>query len=120
MFDEQKHKENIMRVLELTSEEADAVIAYDKAVDQGKKTEYDLTEEQKKQTRKYRQADRKRDFTFQKRERKPNEPKRELIELFHNTLLEIADSVEVTNIERQIDFVVDGVRYRLVLSAPRK
>ena len=113
-------KEKIMRILNVSAEEADEILAYDKAVDRNEKTPYDFTKEQEKATRKYRQADRKRDFTFQKRERKPTEPKRELIELFHNTLLEIADSVEVTNIERQIDFVVDGMRYRLVLSAPRK
>lgn len=113
-------KEIIMRVLKVSAEEADEILAYDRAVDRNEKTPYDFTKEQEKATRKYRQADRKRSDAPQHRERKPNETKRELIELFHDTLLEIADSVEVTNIERQIDFVLDGVRYRLVLSAPRK
>jgi hypothetical protein len=35
-------------------------------------------------------------------------------------LTDIADNVVVTNVERQIDFVMDGVKYRVVLSAPRK
>ena len=55
-------KEKLMKNLGLTSAEADEVLAYDKAVEQGKKTEYDLTKEQEKETRKYRQSDRKQPF----------------------------------------------------------
>jgi len=129
MFDEQKHKENIMRVLELTSEEADAVIAYDKAIDQGKKTEYDLTEEQKKQTRKYRQADRKPTvYNWQgKRERKPNATKGGLIEELFKFLTEncsfSVENCEITNKERQIAFSVGENRFELTLvqkRAPKK
>ena len=125
MFDEQKHKENIMRVLELTSEEADAVIAYDKAVDQGKKTEYDLTEEQKKQTRKYRQADRKPTvYNWQgKRERKPNATKGGLIKELFKFLTEncsfSVENCEITNKERQIAFSVGESHFELTLVQKR-
>lgn len=129
MFDAQKHKENIMRVLDLTSEEADAVIAYDKAVDRGEKTEFDLTDEQKKQTRKYRQADRKPTvYNWQgKRERKPNATKGGLIEELFNFLNENCsfdvENCEITNKERQIAFSVGENRFELTLvqkRAPKK
>lgn len=125
MFDAQKHKENIMRVLDLTSEEADAVIAYDKAVDRGEKTEFDLTDEQKKQTRKYRQADRKPTvYNWQsKRERKPNATKGGLIEELFKFLNENCsfnvENCEITNKERQIAFSVGENRFELTLVQKR-
>ena len=97
-------------------------MVYDKAVDQNKATEYDLTPDQKKEVRKYRQAERKAEgYKFTKRERKPNEEKRELIIAFQSLLGEIADenSINLTNPERQIDFLLNGTKYRIVLSAPR-
>lgn len=125
MFDAQKHKENIMRVLDLTSEEADAVIAYDKAVDRGEKTEFDLTDEQKKQTRKYRQADRKPTvYNWQsKRERKPNATKGGLIEELFKFLNENCsfnvENCEITNKERQIAFSVGENKFELTLVQKR-
>ena len=98
--------------------------------------DFDLTAEQEKATRKYRQADRKETvYKFQPRERKPNEPKREIIRAIKDLLYELQadfeenshpeytispENIEITNPERQIDFVHNGVRYRVVLSAPRK
>ena len=77
-------KQRIMRILEVSDKEADEILAYDNAVDKNQKTEYDLTAEQIKETRKYRQADRKQTtYNFTKRERKPNATKGGLIaELF--------------------------------------
>ena len=51
-------KEKIMEVLGVSAEEADDILAYDKQVDQGKATEYDLTADQEKVAKKMRQADR--------------------------------------------------------------
>jgi hypothetical protein len=114
--------EKLMK-LGMTEAEAKQVIEDDKRIDRGEKMDFDLTAEQEKATRKYRQADRKETvYKFQPRERKANEDKRHLIHL-----LEIAigynpdvSSFEVTNPERQVEFVYNGVRYRIVLSAPRK
>lgn len=115
-------KEKIMRILNVSAQEADEIMEYDKAVEQGKATPYDLTKEQEKEVRKYRQADRKPFVPkFTKRERKANEPKRELIEIIKQALENTGISdISVTNVERQLDFSMENVKYRIVLSAPRK
>lgn len=100
------------------------MLADDKKIDKGEKMSFDLSKDEEKATRKYRQADRKpTNYNFSQRERKPNEPKRELISAINEMLTcsDIqADDVIITNPERQIDFTFNGTRYRVVLSAPRK
>ena len=113
--------ENLLK-LGLSEAEAKQVLEDDKKIDRGEKMPFDLSKEVEKATRQYRQADRAKPFVpnLKPRERKPNEAKREIIQVLDEALTDIADDVTVTNIERQIDFVLDGVRYRVVLSAPRK
>ncbi len=108
--------------LGLSEAEARQVLEDDKRIDKGEKMSFDLSKEQKKATRQYRQADRAKPFVpdLKPRERKPNMAKRDIIQMLNETLASIASNVTVTNIERQIDFEIDGVRYRVVLSAPRK
>lgn len=112
---------NLMK-LGMTKEEALQVLADDHDIDKGKKKDFDLSAEKIKETRQYRQVDRTPTvYNFNKRERKPNEPKRELIEYLRKSVEDFGvDDLEVTNIERQLDFKWNGVRYRIVLSAPRK
>lgn len=118
-------KEKIMRILNVSAQEADEVMAYDKAVEQGKATPYDLTKEQEKEVRKYRQAGRKPFVPkFTKRERKPNATKGGLIaELFtflsENSGFEIANC-EITNKERQIAFSVGENNFELTLVQKRQ
>jgi len=112
--------ENLMK-LGMSEAEARQVLEDDKKVDRGEKMPFDLTKDQEKEVKKYRQADRKPFVPDLKpRQRKPNMAKRDIIQVLDKALTDIADDVTVTNIERQIDFVLDGVRYRVVLSAPRK
>ena len=108
--------------LGLSEAEARQVLEDDKRIDKGEKMSFDLSKEQEKATRQYRQADRTKPFVpdLKPRERKPNMAKRDIIQMLNETLASIASNVTVTNIERQIDFEIDGVRYRVVLSAPRK
>ena len=118
-------KERIMRILGVSANEADDILAYDKAVEQGKKTEYDLTPEQEKATRKYRQADRKPTvYKFTKRERKPNATKGGLIAELATFLTENSDfateNVEITNKERQIAFKIGEDKFELTLVQKRK
>lgn len=116
-------KEKLMKNLGLTAAEAEEVLAYDRAVEKGQKTEYDLTKDQEKEVRKYRQADRTKPFVpdLKPRERKANEPKRELIEIVKKALENAGiTDISITNVERQLDFSMDNVKYRIVLSAPRK
>ncbi len=107
--------------LGLTEAEAKEVLEADRKIDKGEKMPFDLTKEQEKATRAMRQADRKPFVPkLEKRERKPNEAKREIIQVLDEALTDLVDDVTVTNPERQIDFVYNDVKYRIVLSAPRK
>lgn len=106
--------------LGMTEAEAREVLEDDKRIDRGEDL-FPLTDEQKAAEKKMRQADRKPTvYKFNKRERKPNEPKREIIQVLDEALTDLVDDVTVTNPERQIDFIYDGVKYRIILSAPRK
>lgn len=116
--------ENLMK-LGMSEAEAREVLAADKAIDRGEKMPFDLPKDKEKATRQYRQADRAKPFIpdLKPRERKPNEDKRELIAAIEEMLTYSdiqAESVTITNPERQIDFEFRGTRYRVVLSAPRK
>lgn len=121
----ESQREKLMRTLKISAQEADELIAYDSAVDHGQKTEYDLTAEQEKETRKYRQADRKPTvYNFNKRERKPNATKEGLV-------VEIADfleknsgfdtkNVEITNKNREITFKIGEDTFTFTLVQKRK
>ena len=81
----------------------------------------DLTAEQKAVAKEMAQADRKKESTPRKRERKPDDDKRELIKKLKELLDSTADEVcKVTNPEREIEFNYNNNRYRLTLSKPRK
>lgn len=122
--------------LGMSEAEAKQVLEDDRKIEKGEKMSFDLSKEQEKATRNLRQADRKPTaYDFTKRERKPNEPKREIVRALKDCLYSLqADfeetdhpqyninpqNIQISNIERQIDFEINGVRYRIVLSAPRK
>jgi hypothetical protein len=114
---------DIMKALDCTEEEALEMLADDDAIDHGEKL-FELTAEQQKVSKAARAVDRKpaAQGTKQKRERKADQTKRDLIAAINAALINVADeaAIEITNIERQIDFTVEGRRFRVVLSAPRK
>lgn len=112
--------EKLMKALDITEEEALQVIADDKRIDKGEKL-FELDPELEKGAKKARQAERKpAAYKFQKRERKPNEEKRELIEILRTALVENgAMDIEVTNIERELNFHYGEKKFKVVLSAPR-
>lgn len=116
----------IMELLDCTEEQAKQVIEDDKAVDKMsvRECESDLTEEQKAVAKKCRQGERKAPtvYQFSTRERKADNTKRGLIELLAEVIKaeESCESLEITNKERQLDFVWGGRKLRIVLSAPRK
>lgn len=112
----------IMENLQCSEAEAAEIMAYDKAVERGEKTPHDLTPAQNKVAQSYTRTGTRKPtvYKFEKKERKPNEPKRDLINLLAGTLAQNAKDVEITNPERQIDFTFNGTKYRIVLSAPRK
>lgn len=112
--------ETLADTLNVTDAEATEILACDKAIDRGADP-FPLTAEQKAVEKEMRRGKRAPTaYKFEKRERKPNEAKRDIIQTLDDALCNIADDVTVTNPERQLDFEIDGTRYRVVLSAPRK
>lgn len=109
-----------MRKLGMSEEEIADVLESDKRIDKGEKL-FELDPELEKGAKKARQADRKPTaYNFQKRERKADTGKRDLISALVDAVAPLADGeVEVTNIEREFVFAVDGRKYKVVLSAPR-
>lgn len=81
----------------------------------------ELTPEQKAVEKEMLRADRKVEETPRKRERKPNEDKAGLIYYLAFHLADgLAENVNTTNPEREIEFDYNGNHYRLTLSKPRK
>ena len=115
--------QEIMELLQCTEEQAKQVIESDKQVDKMtvRECESDLTAEQKASAKKARQGDRKPTvYNFNTRERKADTDKGKLIEILASAINLVTDQEPtVTNAERQIDFVYNGRKFRVVLSAPR-
>lgn len=122
---EESQKSRIMRILDVDEKQADEILAYDKAVDRGEKTPYDLSPEKEKEVRKYRQADRKPTaYNFPKKERKPNATKGGLIQEFFTYLSENCNfdvtNCVILNKERQIAFTIGENDFELTLVQKRK
>ena len=111
----EKQIAHLMKTLDLTEDEAREMLADDEAIEKGADL-FPLTAEQEKASKKARSTGT-RTYTFTKRERKPDEDKRFLIQTFASLLAD--EETIVTNPERQIDFNYNGRHFRLVLSAPR-
>ena len=111
---------SLMENLGCDYETAKQVVLDDERIDKGEKL-FEQTAEQKANSKKYRQGDRKPTvYKLDKRERKADADKRQLIALLCASVGEVADNEPtVINIERQIDFEFRGRRFRVVLSAPR-
>ena len=81
-----------------------------------------LTPEQKAVEKEMLRADRKKEDNPRKRERKPDEAKRHLMNIIGIAVgynPDVSDYV-IINPEREAEFVYNGERYRLTLSKPRK
>lgn len=103
---------------ELTAQAEDAW--WDNEVEHDRPTPYDLTPEQKKEAAKARKGMARAVNAYGKevkRERKPNEAKRELVQVIAAALADYGS--EVTNPERQVDFTWQGVSYSVTLTAHR-
>lgn len=110
--------------LGMTENEAIETVLYDDEVEHNKSTEFDLTEEQAKIAKHYTTIDskkRKTEYTFTKRERKPNNAKRFLIDNIKEFLSANDNilSLNVSNIERQIDFEYEGKQFSITLTEHR-
>ena len=115
MTEKEKLIQKYMKNLSLTREDAEQMWQ-----DEQDDNLPELTAEQKAVVKEMTQADRKIETAPRKRERKPNEDKRILISALYDCLLDGAEEVSVVNPEREIEFIFNGVKYRLTLSKPRK
>ena len=131
---ERKHPDERINYDQLR-EQADCAW-YDREVDKGHKTEHDLTPEQEKNVKAWRKglngaksqaAVDAYGKTHVKRERKPNEVKRQVIALVagfleglhHDDTAPAVEGVSVSNPERTVDFTVGGKSYTLTLTEHR-
>jgi hypothetical protein len=115
-----------MDILEISREEAIALIAEDEKIDRmtsASEINSDLTKEQIQNAKEARKADRKKTvfkFDTSKRPKKENPDKRILIENLRASIEKVGGSdIEVTNVEREMIFKFNNVKYKIVLSAPR-
>lgn len=121
MTEKEKTIQKYMKNLDLSREEAEQMW-----LDEQEDNLPDLTAEQKAVEKEMRQADRKKESTPRKRERKPDNDKRLLVSVLHGFLHDFLFAsqdhlhCEMTNPEREIEFTFKGNRYRLTLSKPRK
>lgn len=97
-----------------------------KEIDADRPTPFDLTPEQEKESKEARRTPggQGKDRAPVKRERKPNENKRWIIDLLAHWLEGEADcgyvtDVTVSNPERTVDYVKDGKHYTLTLTEHR-
>lgn len=110
----------------MTEAEARETAEYDLAVESGEATEFDLTAEQQKVAKKYTNTGTKKraEYQFTQRERKPNEIKRKIMTcvriLFEGMELNgECKGVTLSNIERTLDFEMNGKQYTLTLTEHR-
>lgn len=99
--------ENLMKALGVSKEEALQIIADDNDIDKGKAKDFDLTKEQEKNAKHYRQThQKKKSGKPVKREHKPNVYKANLIAYLAECLQDYndADFVQIANKEREIVF----------------
>lgn len=119
MTEKEKTIQLYMSKLDLSREEAEQMW-----LDEQEDNLPDLTPEQQAVAKEMAQADRKKETAPRKRERKPDENKRLLINALVDCLLEASpdemEDVSIINPEREIEFRYCGERYRLTLSKPRK
>lgn len=113
----------MMTKLNISREDAIALIEDDKEVDRMTRMsdiQSDLTEEQKKASKKAKNVSRGvSEKPTAKREKKVDNVKKELIEILVNSLTNATD-VEILNDEREFTFSVNGEKFKVVLSKPRK
>lgn len=118
-----KNKIQALMKLGMTEEEALQVIADDDDIDHNKAKDFDLTPEQQKIAKKYKNVGTRKTPTKVTRTRKENPQKRKIIEYLFNALNSHPDEIEnlsIDNPERIITFNSQGEHYTVTLINNRK
>ena len=118
-------KEAIMRVLGVSSEEADQILDDDKEVDRGKKMDWDMSDAEHRKAMKNANADEhKKPKEPVKRERKANPTKGGIIAGLATFLTENAafntQNVQIANPARTVTFQIGDNSFELTLIQKRK
>lgn len=124
-------KERIMRILDVSAEEADEILKADKAIDRGERVPFDLSPEKEKLAKKFANVDTKQrkkptvyNLDARGKARKENPTKASIIAELAKFLTENSENacemVEITNKERQIAFKIGENAYELTLVQKRK
>ena len=108
-----------MRKCGMTEDEILDVLTADREIDRGAKL-FELDEELQAGAKKARRADRTDTPKKAVRERKPNGDKQTLLHLLQCGLGDDVTDLAVVNPEREFLFTYNGIKYKVVLSAPRK
>lgn len=109
-----------LKKLGLTDEEVAEVLETDRRIDKGEKL-FDLPKELEKGAKKARNAGNCTGYTKTAREKKVDIEKRAIIQCMTEIAENLADNgtVNLTNAEREFDFVYKGRKFKVVLSCPR-
>ena len=112
--------EKLMRLLKCTKEEAEEMIACDKAIDRGERVYFDLDPQAEKEAKKMSNTGT-RKTTKTTRTRKENPTKAHTISEIAQFLMENGyEMVNITNAERQIAFKIGENDFELTLVQKRK
>lgn len=107
----------LMKKLDISREDAIEIIKSDDEIDHGADP-FPLTKEQAKASKKARSVGRAPTvYKFEKKERPPDEQKRHLIGVLAKA---VGVEVNILNPQREFEFVFEGKKYKVTLSAPRK
>lgn len=114
--------ERIMLNLKCSREEAEAILAEDRIIDKGGRTEFDLSPEDEKRAKKYANTGTRATTGAKTARKAPENPTKEgVIAVIARFLAENGyNSVEITNKTRQISFKIGEDAYELTLIAKRK
>lgn len=111
-----------MATLDITREEAEQLIADDEAIDKGAKL-FELDKEAEKASKKARAIGTKTTTATTKkpREKKADNDKAQIMEEIREVISNLngVSDIDVTNAEREMVFLCNGRKFKVVLSAPR-
>ena len=127
MTEKEKRISAIMSSLGVTQAEAEEIYEFDKAIDRGERTQYDLDPEKEKEAKKMANVKNHRTtgvYNLNKRERKANPTKASIVAEIAQFLTEnsenACENVNIANKERQIAFRIGENDYELTLVQKRK
>ena len=119
MTEKEKYQQRAAFIkLGFTEEEIAHVMKADEQIDKGEKL-FEQTAEQKAASKKARQAQGdKTQYKPRIREKTVNQDKINIMKAFADALPQ-AENLEFTNVEREMVFTLNGVKYKVTLACPR-